>query len=141
MLISFDVRLNKQEEEEEEEERNGQKQYQNNIQKCKMANTSAIWQQAVHTTYQLSSHSAQQEPYQQQKSLFLNEQCWRIYFLGEKSGEWTINRKITKTERAAAYMETDCALYMWTLPLTLNQFTSCACVRCLHSLSTGCKVV
>ena len=66
------------------------------------------------------------------KSLFLNEQCWRIYFLGETSGEWTINRKITKTERAAAYMETDRALYMLTLPLTLNQFTSCACVRCLH---------
>ena len=29
-------------------------------------------------------------------------------------------------------METDRALYMLTLPLTLNQFTSCACVRCLH---------
>ena len=28
-----------------------------------MANTSAIWQQAAHTTDQLSSPAAQQEPY------------------------------------------------------------------------------
>ena len=86
MLISFDVRLNKQEE-EEEEERNGQKQYQNNIQKCKMANTSAIWQQAVHTTYQLSSHSAQQEPYQQQtKKPFLKRTMLENLFSRGKVG-------------------------------------------------------
>ena len=61
-----------------------------------MANTSAIWQQAAHATYQLSSPSCSTRPIQ--KSLTLNEKY--LSFLGEKSGEWTISRKNDKTERA-----------------------------------------
>ena len=58
-----------------------------------MANTSAIWQQAAHTTYQLSSPSCSTRAIQ--KSLTLNEK-----YLEKKSGEWTIIRKMTKQERA-----------------------------------------
>jgi len=37
-----------------------------------MANTSAIWQQTAHTTYQLSSLSSQQEPYKKAYPLTKN---------------------------------------------------------------------
>ena len=58
-----------------------------------MANTSAIWQQAAHTTYQLSSPSCSTRDIQ--KSLILNEKYLRVS--GEKkSGEWTISRKMTR---------------------------------------------
>ena len=60
--------------------------------KCITANTSAIWQQAAHTTYQLSSPSCSTRAIQ--KSLTLNEKY--LSFLGKKSGEWTISRKITR---------------------------------------------
>ena len=43
--------------------------------KCTMANTSAIWQQAAHTTYHLSSCSARTI----QKSLTFNEKYLRIF--------------------------------------------------------------
>ena len=57
-----------------------------------MANTSAIWQQAAHITYQLSSPSCSTRAIQ--KILTLNE----IYlsFMGKKSGEWTIKQKMTR---------------------------------------------
>ena len=56
-----------------------------------MANTSAICQQAAHTTYQLSSPSCSTRAIQ--KSLTLNEKYLRVIFLGKKSEEWTISRK------------------------------------------------
>ena len=59
-----------------------------------MANTSAIWQQAAHTTYQLSSPSCSTSDIQK-KSLTLNEQYLR-FLEKKKSGEWTISRKITR---------------------------------------------
>ena len=57
-----------------------------------MANTSAIWQQAAHATYQLSSPSCSTRAIQ--KSLTLNEKYPRVFW--KKSGEWTINRKMTR---------------------------------------------
>ena len=57
-----------------------------------MANTSAIWQQAAHTTYQLSSPSCSTRAIQ--KSLTSNEQYLRIFW-GKKS-EVTISRKKTR---------------------------------------------
>ena len=60
--------------------------------KCIMANTSAIWKQAAHTTYQLSSPSCSTRAIQ--KSLTLKEKY--LSFLGGKSGEWTISRKMTR---------------------------------------------
>ena len=46
--------------------------------KCIMANTSAIWQQAVHTTYQLSSPSCSTRAIQ--KSLTLNEKYLKVFW-------------------------------------------------------------
>ena len=43
-----------------------------------MANTSAIWQQAGHTTYQLSSPSCSTRAIQ--KSLTLNEKYWGVFW-------------------------------------------------------------
>ena len=57
-----------------------------------MANTSAIWQQAAHTTYQLSSPSCLTRAIQ--KSLTLNEKY--LSFLEKKAEEWTISRKMTR---------------------------------------------
>ena len=62
-----------------------------------MANTSAIWQQASHTTYKLSSPSCWTRAIQ--KSLTLNDKYLRLFWK-KKSGEWTISRKNDKTERA-----------------------------------------
>ena len=58
-----------------------------------MANTSAIWQQAAHTTDQLSSPSCSTRAIQ--KSLTLNNNK-KSEFSGKKSGEWTISRKMTR---------------------------------------------
>ena len=58
-----------------------------------MVNISAIWQQAAHTTYQLSSPSCSTRAIQ--KSLTLNEKIFES-FLEKKSGEWTISRKMTR---------------------------------------------
>ena len=57
-----------------------------------MDNTSAIWQQAAHTTYQLSSPSYSTRAIQ--KRLTLNENYLRVFW--QKSGEWTISRKMTR---------------------------------------------
>ena len=46
--------------------------------KCIMANISAIWQQAAHTTYQLSSPSCSTRAIQ--KSLTLNEKYLRVFW-------------------------------------------------------------
>ena len=54
-----------------------------------MANTSAIWQQAAHTTYQLSSPNCSTRAIQ--KSLTLNEKYLRVFKSQEKND---------KTERA-----------------------------------------
>ena len=56
-----------------------------------MANTSAIWQQAAHTTYQLSPPSCSRRAIQ--KSLTLIEKYLRLF---RKKSEWTISRKITR---------------------------------------------
>ena len=79
-------------------DRNNQKQ-EKKLCKCVTANTSAIWQQAAHTTYHLLS--AQEEPHN--KSLMLNEKL-RIFWRkkeGKKktSGEWTISRKMTTRQK------------------------------------------
>ena len=60
-----------------------------------MANTSAIRQQAAHTTYQLSSPSCSTRAIQ--KSLTLNEK-YLSFLRGKKKelGEWTISRKMTR---------------------------------------------
>ena len=63
-----------------------------------MANTSAIWQQTAHTTYQLSSPSCSTGAIQ--KSLTLNEKYLRV--LWKKSGEWTISRKMTRQKEQEA---------------------------------------
>ena len=59
--------------EKRKEKKNGQMQYKikKMLYKCIMANTSAIWQQAAHTTHQLSSPSCSTRAIQ--KSLPLNE--------------------------------------------------------------------
>ena len=57
-----------------------------------MADTSAIWQQAAHTTHQLSSPSYSTRAIQ--KSLTLIEKYFRDFW--KKSGEWTISRKMTR---------------------------------------------
>ena len=53
-------------------------QYNFFIYKCVMANTSAIWQQAAHTTYQLSSPSCSTRAIQ--KSPTLNEKYLRVFW-------------------------------------------------------------
>ena len=58
-----------------------------------MANTSAIWQQTAHTTYQLSSPSCWTRAIQ--KSLTLYEKYLKVFWK-KKSGEWTISRKMTR---------------------------------------------
>ena len=58
--------------------------------------TSAIWQQAAHTTYQLSSPSSSARTIQ--KRLTINKNIW--VFWKKKSEKWTISRKNCKTERA-----------------------------------------
>ena len=67
-----------------------------NIKKFKykwiMANTSAIWQQAAHTTYQLSSPSCSTRAIQ--KGLTLYEQY--LSFLEKKSQEKKNDRKMTR---------------------------------------------
>ena len=50
-----------------------------------MANTSVIWQQAAHTTYQLSSPSC--------STTFIQN---RLKVFWEKSGEWAVSRKMTR---------------------------------------------
>ena len=65
-----------------------------------MANTSAIWQQAAHTTYQLpfpscSTGAIQKKKKKPQKGLTFNEKCLRIFWR-KKSREWTISRKLTR---------------------------------------------
>ena len=66
------------------------------IYKCILANTSAIWQQAVHTTYQVSSPSSSTRAIQ--KCLTLNAKIFE--FSGEKekkkAAEWNISRKMTR---------------------------------------------
>ena len=58
-----------------------------------MANTSAIRQQAAHTTYQLPSPSCSTRAIQ--KSLTLNEKYLTVFWK-QKSGQWTISRKMTR---------------------------------------------
>ena len=59
-----------------------------------MANTSAIWQQAAHTTYQLSSPSCSTRVIQ--KSLTINKKYLRVFWKkSQKNGQ-----KKDKTERA-----------------------------------------
>ena len=61
--------------------------------RCKMASTSAIWQQAEHTTYQLSSPSCSTRAIQ--KSLTLNEKYLRVFWrTSQENGP--ISRKMTK---------------------------------------------
>ena len=61
-----------------------------------MANTSAIWQQAAHTTDQLSSPSCSTRAIQ--KSLTLNEKYLRVFW--KKVGRMDHWQKNDKTERA-----------------------------------------
>ena len=57
-----------------------------------MANTSAIWQQAAHIIYQLSS------PIRSTRAHLLMKNTGE--FSGKEPGEWKISRKNDKTERA-----------------------------------------
>ena len=75
--IPSDTRLKKK----REEKRNEQKKiYKKNIPQMHNGNTSAMWQQAAHTTYQLQSLSCSTKAIQ--KSLTLNKQ-WE--FSGKKA--------------------------------------------------------
>ena len=56
-----------------------------------MANTSAIWQRAAHTTYQLSSPSCSTGVLS--KGLTPNK---NLSFFGKRSEGWTISIKITR---------------------------------------------
>jgi len=67
-----------------------------------MANTSAIWQQAAHTTDQLSSPSRSTRSIQ--KSLTLNEN-YLSFLKKKKSGEWTISREITRQKEQEDYTQ------------------------------------
>ena len=58
--------------------RNEQTPYKKKFYKCIMANTSAIWQQAAHTTDQLSFPSCSTRAIQ--KSLTLNEKYLRVFW-------------------------------------------------------------
>ena len=69
--------------------------------KCIMANTSAIWQQAAHTTYQLSSPSCSTRAIQ--KSLTLNEKYLRVFWKkswenGQLAEKWQ-DRKSKRTRQ------------------------------------------
>ena len=61
-----------------------------------MANTSAIWQQAAHTTYQLSSPSCSTRAIH--KSLTLNKTYLRVFW--KKVRRMDHEQKNDKTERA-----------------------------------------
>ena len=76
---------------------------------CIMANTSAVRQQAAHTTYQLSSPSCSTGAIQKRKKKNRKKDKTALRklfenFLGrkekEKSREWTISRKMTRENRA-----------------------------------------
>ena len=60
----------------------------------KMANTSAIWQQAANTTYRLPS-PAQQEPYKKAQLLMKTAG----FFFINNSGEWTTSREMTRQSK------------------------------------------
>ena len=64
-----------------------------------MANTSAIWQQTAHTTYQLSPPSCSTRAIQ--KSPTLNER-YESFLERKKSGEWTIAEKMTRQKEQEA---------------------------------------
>ncbi len=64
------------------------------LQKCIMAKTNAIWQQAAHTTYQLSSPSCSTRAIQ--KSLPLNKKYLRVFWRKESQENGTISRKMTR---------------------------------------------
>ena len=59
-----------------------------------MANTSAIWQRAAHTTF-YHLLAAQQKPHQEANSEQKKNEFW-----GKKSEEWTISRKMTRQKGA-----------------------------------------
>ena len=63
-----------------------------------MANTSAIWQQAAHTTYQLSSPSCSTRAIQ--KSLTLNEKYLRVFWREKSQENGPLAKTNGKTERA-----------------------------------------
>ena len=63
------------------------------LSKCTMANSSATWQQAAHTTYQLSSPSCSTRAIQKKPNPYQN---MFKSFLEKKLGEWIISRKMTR---------------------------------------------
>ena len=77
------------------------------LQKCITANTCSIWQQAAHTTDQLSSPSCSTRAIQKSLTLILNEKY--LSFGGKKSGEWTIrliSRKMTRQSKRTRQKKT-----------------------------------
>ena len=59
-----------------------------------MENTSAIWQEAARTTYQLSSPSCSTKAIQNSSILnVIMKKYLRVFW--KKSEEWTISRKMT----------------------------------------------
>ena len=67
------------------------RKYIKKLYKCIIANTSAIWQQAAHTTDQL---------YTKMPNLLRKLFESVCFFWGGKSGEWTVSKNMAKTERA-----------------------------------------
>ena len=67
---------------------------------CIIANTSAIWQQAAHTTYQLSSPSCSTRAIQKKIYIPLNKKKLRIFWRKKhrRMDHW---QKNDKTERAS----------------------------------------
>ena len=59
-----------------------------------MANTSAIWQQAAHSTYQLSSPSCSTIAIQ--KSPTLSEKYFRVFWKKKSQGNGPLAEKLTR---------------------------------------------
>ena len=78
-----------------------------------MTNTSPMWQQAAHTTYQLSFPSCLARAIHTFKSLTFNENIfWELF--GKTSDEWTINRKMIRQKEQAKFVPVNTALTIIT---------------------------
>ena len=104
-----------------------------------MTNTSPMWQQAAHTTYQLSFPSCLARAIHTFKSLTFNENIfWELF--GKTSDEWTINRKMIRQKEQAKFVPVNTALtiIIWQdvcsvkIALTISIWTRTSFLFTLH---------
>ena len=104
-----------------------------------MTNTSPMWQQAAHTTYQLSCPSCLARAIHTFKSLTFNENIfWELF--GKTSDEWTINRKMIRQKEQAKFVPVNTALtiIIWQdvcsvkIALTISIWTRTSFLFTLH---------